>query len=236
MESIISDFTIFENCPFDDPKLKILRIEDKINRFLKKLRDNGNISENDYKTLYVTGSSPSILYGLPNIHKPNIPLRPIVSSINTPQYKLAKFIIPHINILSKNEYTLDNSRDLINSVSEMHIDENYFMTSFDVESLFTNIPLKETIDIIVNSIYDGGDDVRGMNRNDFRKLLELITTENYIIFNNKFIRQKEGLAMGNLISAVFANILCASMKRNGVNHILHILSLFCTRGMWMTHT
>ena len=214
METILSDPRIFENCSHDDPKLKILRTEDKINRFIKKLKDKGSITENEYKNLYVCGSSPSVLYGLPKVHKLNLPLRPIVSSVNTPQYKLAKFIIPEISNLSKNEYVLENSKDLINSVSHLDIQDNHFMCSFDVESLFTNIPLKETINIVVNSIYNNNNNIRNMNRNDFKKLLELITEDNYIIFNNKFVRQKEGLAMGNPVSAVFANIfMCYHEKR-----------------------
>ena len=213
MENILSDPDVYENCPFEEPKLKILRTEDKINRFLKKLKDNGNITENEYKHLYVSGSSPSIMYGLPKTHKPNLPLRPIVSSVNTPQYKLAKFIIPDIMHLAKNEYTLENSKVLIDSTSNMKIQDSYFMTSFDVESLYTNIPLKETIDIIVNSIYDNGNMVRSMSKNDYKKLLELVTEDNFIIFNNKFIKQKDGLAMGNPVSAVFANVFMSHHEK-----------------------
>ena len=214
MEVILSDSKVFENCPHDDPTLKILRTEDKINRFIKKMKDKGNINESEYKQLYVCGSSPGVLYGLPKVHKVNIPLRPIVSSVNTPQYKLAKFIIPEISILSKNEYVLENSKDLISSVSHLEIKDEYFMCTFDVVSLFTNIPVKETINIIVNSIYDSGNNVRNLSRNEFKKLLELITEDNYIIFNNKFVKQKEGLAMGSPVSAVFANIFMSFHEKH----------------------
>ena len=115
--------------------------------------------------------------------------------------------------LAKNEYTLENSKDLIDSTSNMNIPDSYFMTSFDVESLYTNIPLKETIDIIVNSIYDNGNMVRSMSKNGFKKLFELVTEDNFIIFNNKFIKQKDGLAMGNPISAVFANIFMSHHEK-----------------------
>ena len=88
-------------------------------------------------------------------------------------------------------FYLENSKDLINSVSHLDIQDNHFMCSFDVESLFTNIPLKETINIVVNTIYDNDNTIRNMSRNEFKKLLELITGDNYIIFNNKFLRQKK---------------------------------------------
>ena len=96
----------------------------------------------------------------------------------------------------------------------MNIPHSYFKTSFDIELLYTNFPLKETIDIIVNSIYDNGNMVRNMSKNDFKKLLELVTEDNFIIFNNKFLKQKDGLAMGNPVSAVFANIfMCHHEKK-----------------------
>ncbi len=44
-------------------------------------------------------SKPPHLYGLPKIHKPLIPLRPIVSSIDSPTCKLSKFLVPILNPL-----------------------------------------------------------------------------------------------------------------------------------------
>ena len=85
---------------YDTSKFKILhedlltllmKQEDKINRLLSKMKENKEISPEEYKELYVTGSQPGILYGLPKIHKPNVPLRPILSSIRTAGYGLSKF-------------------------------------------------------------------------------------------------------------------------------------------------
>ena len=84
---------------------------------------------------------------------------------------------------------------------------------FDIESLYTNIPVKETIDIIVDSLYSN-DRFRNLNRNEFRKLLITIAEDNFIIFNNKFFKQIEGLAMGNSISATFANIFMSYNEQN----------------------
>ena len=51
--------------------------------------------------------------------------------------------------------------------------ENYlFMTSFDVDSLFTNIPLNETIDICVNKLYTHNNlKANGIGKQEFRSLL-----------------------------------------------------------------
>ena len=51
------------------------------------------------------------------------------------------------------------------------------MRSLDVDSLFTNIPLDETINICINTVYSEQDVIRGINKEEFRNLLSLATKE-----------------------------------------------------------
>ena len=44
----------------------IIRKEDKVNRILTKLKDNKEISSEEYNLMYFSGTKPGILYGLPN--------------------------------------------------------------------------------------------------------------------------------------------------------------------------
>ena len=218
MESLLSDNNTFEKHPDENPLAKTLRIEDKINRNLKKLKDRNALTEDEYKQIYATGTSPGIMYGLPKIHKQNIPLRPILSSTNTPNYKLSKFLIPHIDHLSTNDYTLRNSKEFFNVLSELDLGETSVMASFDVESLYTNIPIRETVKIITDSIYDNGNTFRNLTKNEFTRLLNLVTEDNYFIFNNKYLKQIEGLSMGNPVSATFANIFMSFHERKWLSN------------------
>ena len=63
--------------------------------------------------LQPTGSKLGGLYGLCKVHKSSVdgcpPFRPILSAIDTPTYKLAKFLVPHLTPLTKNEYTVSDS-------------------------------------------------------------------------------------------------------------------------------
>ena len=59
-----------------DPFSVTLKIEDKINRFLVKMKKMGMIGEMVNKKLYATDSSPGILYGLAMIHKTGVPIDP----------------------------------------------------------------------------------------------------------------------------------------------------------------
>ena len=62
-------------------------------------------------------------------------------------------------------------------------DSNFYMGSLDVDSLFTNIPLEETINICTESIYDQNDSIEGLNKSEFKELLSLATKESYFTFN-----------------------------------------------------
>ena len=207
MNTILDDNSKFRKCkPHEDIYKYNLNIEDKINYQLRKLKRLNVITEGEYKELYVNGSSPSILYGLPKIHKANTPLRPILSAFKTPSYKLAQFLITGLSLFVNNIFTLKNSYDFKRILEERKFPKSAFLTSFDVTSLFTNVPVKETIDIAVQLMYNNGNSFRNMAQNDFRKLLELCTHDNHFLFNNEHYSQFEGFAMGNPLSATMANL------------------------------
>ena len=56
------------------------KLKDKLINLLKKTKAEGGINDQLYKKMYPTGAVAPKCYGLPNIHKRDIPLRPIVSS------------------------------------------------------------------------------------------------------------------------------------------------------------
>ena len=108
------------------------------NSLLKK----GVISESDYKKHSPVGSKPGILYGCAKVHKPlngDIPrFQPILSAIGTPTYNLAKFLVPILSIMFNNEYSVKNTFTFVDDLRNQ--DASGFMVSFDIESLFTNVP------------------------------------------------------------------------------------------------
>ena len=155
-----------------------LRVEDKINTFLRKLKNMSLLNEQTYKSLFVTGSGPGILYGLPKTHKSDFAdsyhLRPIFAAYNCASYKLSKFLVPVLSPFTTNDYTVDNSFTFCQKISAVQNADNLFMTSFDVENLFTNIPLHETITICLDYLFpDDSSNVLGLSRKLFKTLLEL---------------------------------------------------------------
>ena len=106
------------------------------------------------KLLKPAYSRLGVMYGLCKIHKVNIdnslPFRPILLALNT-SYKLAKFLVLILKPLATNEFVV---KDVFH-FAEKIIDQQpyFFMASLDVESLFTNIPSEETIEICTNELF-----------------------------------------------------------------------------------
>ena len=88
-------------------------------------------------------------------------------------------------------------------------DHRLFMASLDVDSLFTNIPLNEIIDIVIQKVYGNKRKVDGLLKSDFKQLLKLSTQGAVFYFNRVYYRQKDGVAMGSPLGPALANaFLC----------------------------
>ena len=81
-----------------------------------------------------------------------------------------------------------------------------FLVSYDVTSIFTNIPLQETTDIAINIIFSHNPNLN-ITKKELKKLFLFATSQTQSIFNGKFYNQIDGVAMGSLLVLVLANIL-----------------------------
>ena len=190
-------------------------LEDKLNNFLLELKHLGHISTDLYKKLHVSGSGPGILYGLAKVHKENFftehLYRPIFAAYNCASYKISKYLVDILSPLAENQYTLKNSAQLTQEIDKITIHDKMFMASFDIKDLYTNIPLKETVEITM-SLLPG--QLLSLPQNLFRKLLELSIFNTMFAFNGKYYKQQDGLGMGLPLSPTLANIFLCFHETN----------------------
>ena len=113
--------------------------------------------------------------------------------------------------LASNQYTLNNSSSFTPEVLTQN--PHSFMVSFDVQSLFTNVPLSETIDIIINKLFPSNSEIfHNFDKPNFKKLLELAVVDTHFIFNGKIYKQTDGMAMGSPLGPTFANIFMCHLE------------------------
>ena len=82
------------------------------------------------------------------------------------------------------------------------------MVSFDIKSLFTNIPVDFVTNIILKEIYgsDSTKKVYGLNKRQFKNLLMWTTKRTTLNFNGSFYEQIDGVGMESPIALAFADI------------------------------
>ena len=189
------------------------------------------IGEEEYKKIYPSGSNPGKFYGTGKMHKlsedderninnvDKLPLRPIVSNIGTATYNLSKYLAQLLAPLGNSRYTVPSTEEFINRVREMRPQSNRIMISFDVVSLFTNVPLEKTIDIILKKIYRDKLIKTKIKRADMKKLLYLCTKEGHFTFNDEVYMQTDGVMMGSPLGSLIANIFMCELE----NHLVPTL-------------
>ena len=93
------------------------------------------------------------------------------SDIGTRTYKIAEIFVPLLAPLTSNEYT---NKDSFSFSEELFkFDSNHVMASFDTESLFTNIPLKETIDLCVDILFSNTTNTDAITKDYFHEMLSI---------------------------------------------------------------
>ena len=149
------------------------------------------------------------MYGLPKVHKIGCPIRPILSALNTFNYNVAKWFVPILEPLTKNAFTVINSTQFVKEINNINIPQSSFLASFDVKSLFTNIPLVETVNLCVDLGERENLIPHDLTVSQFKALLDVAVKESVFIFNNKLYKQIDGVAMGSPLGPTLANVfLC----------------------------
>ena len=77
------------------------------------------------------------------------PFRPVSSALQTPIYKLEKYLVSILESLTTNKYTVKDSFNFTTEVAEQ--DSTNFMGRLCIHSLFTNMALEETIEIFTSN-------------------------------------------------------------------------------------
>ena len=142
-------------------------------------------------------------------------LCPIVLSIGTFNYNLARFLCDLLPPLLPNDYSCKDIFSFVSQIKNANL-SGKFLVFYDVTSLFTNIPLQETIDIAINLICNHNPNLK-ITQNEFKKLFLFATPQTHFIFHSKFYNQIDGVAMGSPLAPVLSNIFIGFYESKWLN-------------------
>lgn len=188
--------------------------EKELINFLLELKRNKSISLEEYNVMRPdTGSRTPEAYFLVKVHKLGQPVRPIISSYNSYNFKTAKYLALLLKpCISKCPSYIKDSFDFAKIIKE---NKNMpgTMCSLDVTSLFTNVPLDKTIEIAIKKIKILHPKLKIDDKN-LRELFYYCTKRTNFIFNNENYDQINGVSMGSPLAPILAHLYMSELEKN----------------------
>ena len=129
------------------------RQKTKLINLLKNVKAEGGINEETCKRMYPTGAGTPKFYGLPKIHKPGIPLSPIVSDRCTVMYSTAKELAKILKpLVGMSAHHVHNTKDSVEHLKGIGLQQDECIISYYVKALFTSVPIHPVVNIIKNKL------------------------------------------------------------------------------------
>ena len=188
----------------DELKLLILE-EERITRVLKNGKEKGVFTEDEYKNLKPQGTRAGKVFGLPKVHKDNVPIRPIISMLNTPGYKLGKWLQKYVKPLSLGKYGVKDTFEAVDKIKNVVLSAESTIVSFDVKNFFPSVPIKKAIDLITEKVFQNDNCKPHCTKDFFREMLLYVNLGCLVKYEGQVWKQVEGVAMGSPLSADISN-------------------------------
>ena len=220
-----------ENLFSDETKFKRVSIDPTIGRtatlksYLNKLRTRNEIDDELKDKMSPRAAHVSRVHALPKIHKAytGLPkMRPIIDTTGSPYYGVGQYLSSLLQPLTMNEYTVRDSfeaAEKIRGIPSEFFDQDYVFISFDVESLFTNVPLHDTVNIILERVYKEKLLDTNLSKRSLKKLILDSCQKTTFTFDSTLYEQIEGVSMGASCGPVLANIILTELEKRVVHRL-----------------
>ena len=184
----------------------------KVDRVLKKLKEE-KIGISVFNSCRNLHPRPPQLYGLPRIHKPNTPIRPIVSFYNTPLIALHKTLAHYIQPLTHSHLRIRDSKHMIHILHDNPHSTHSYYCSFDIKSLYTSCSMKLAQRTVIEqftsdpSLLPAHFSITALDT-----LISFCLYHSYSGYNGSFYSETEGLPMGSLLTVALAEVRVTNIE------------------------
>ena len=196
----------------------------KMNGLLLTLMRSGAISECLYQQLRSSAGKVPVLYGLPKVHKPGTPLRPIVSFVNSPTYALSKHLVTILSpLVGRSHSHVRNSFDFASFIADQTLTHNMVMVSFDVVSLCTKVPVHLATKVAQDRLLRDTSlaERTSLLADEVINLLSFCLDATYLAYNGDVFQQIFGTPMGSPVSVTVANLVMEDVEERALSTCPH---------------
>ena len=156
-------------------------------------------------------------------------MRPIVSSIGAATYNTAKELANILKpLVGMSAHHVHNTKDFVDQIKKVKLEPGECITSYDVQALFTSVPITPMLEIIKGRLTNDKDLHKRttMSVNHIIKLLEFCLNSTSFIYQGQFYQQVEGATMGSPLSPIVANIYMEKFEEEALATAPHPPSLW----------
>lgn len=191
-------------------------LKTNIEAFLETIYYHYHIDKETFDFLFPPKNPrTNLFYILPKLHKPLIPGRPVVSSVNSVNEHISEFLTKCIQPLTlKLNSHIKDTKDFLKTIVDKDIANTKYLVTIDVKSLYTNIPTPEGISACIHFIRKYRDDVPSFTPNEriLKTLFHFVLENNYFLLNKDLYKQKQGCAMGTKMAPPYADLFLGKFE------------------------
>ena len=172
----------------------LLKEEQRVSDILTELLKNKKIDEELFNRLHSSGSQPARLYGLAKVHKQDMPMRPVLSMPGSVYYNIAKQVATWLSHVPECQI-ICSTKEVCDKLNTVQLEEDEELISFDVVSLYTNVPVLESINVCADLLFSRFS--LPVDKETFIELAKIASCNVLMLTHDGYYTQIEGLAMGS---------------------------------------
>ena len=188
------------------------KLEKDVVKMLQSLRNKCLIDDSMFRKLKPIGCGIPKMYGLPKIHKDMCPVRPILSMVGSPTHALAQWLADILQPVNEavSSFCVSDSFQFAESIRDTDLSD-LLMVSFDISALFTNVPVRETVNMIRDLVSSHNISL-DIPIDELCDLILLCVDHVQFSFNNRLFFQEDGIAMGSPLGPILSNIFVGYLE------------------------
>ena len=134
--------------------------------------------------------------------------RPTVDTTSSCYYFY--FLTLLLTLFTHNKFVLKHPFDTAVKILDIPLelfDNSYIFALFDVGSLFINVSLNRTVNIILDCIYDENFVNTNLRKRTLKKLIKVTCSKTAFIRKKKLYQQTDNVSMGSTLGPLLGNII-----------------------------